>query len=243
MTARHCISTTAWCHWLLFVLHVMALVTGSGHMAVFVCPKRMRRSFLIGLLAVRPFRCNDGMEIRKTLFAGSLFLVGAICGFALAVYRTSFPTESVEVAPGTEAISVLEEEVMSLIYTTEALTFGAQRSQPGGRFAVQITFSDGRSAQQCIASPDLAGSLTALSTIVARRQIQLQRVETEFPRKLGTLEIRDRMVGESSRPIEILTDANRNTLAARYEGAVIEIENPPSTFLQLEGGCQALGLQ
>lgn len=99
-----------------------------------------------------------------------------VFGLALGVGLTSWLTKQGSVfraeapSPGQEVFGVADEEVLSLTYNTERLTFTAQRSRPNDRFAVQVTYSDGKAAQQCIASPNLEGHLPTLTKLVVKRE-------------------------------------------------------------------------
>ena len=101
------------------------------------------------------------------------------------------------IAPGGEAFSVLQEEVMSITFSTSEYKLTAQRATPGAPFAVQSTFADGRNSQRCQSSPDLAGQLARLTTFTVKRQIAPERLAAEFPTPLGNLDIQDRILPET----------------------------------------------
>ena len=172
-----------------------------------------------------------------------VFFAGLLAGASLAHFgikglASSYDNKKIE--QNTDIISILDEEIMSLTYRTGALTLTAQRSRPADRFAVQVTFSNGRTPQQCMSSPDLAGQLAGFSTITAKRRVQAGQVKTEFPIQLGTLEIKDRMVGEVLPSMALRTNANRTAVAVSYDGNVAEISTRINAFTKLEAGCDTL---
>ncbi len=172
-----------------------------------------------------------------------IFLAGLISGAGLTHLANKVEGAShtsLNIAPDTEIFSVLDEEVMSLTYKTAALTLSAQRSKPAEAFAVQVTFSDGRKPQQCLASPDLAGQLLKFSTITAKRKVLAQQIEKEFPHQLGTLEIRDRMLVETAPLMTLHTTADRKVVVVSYDGHAAEISTPIAAFAKLEAGCKTL---
>ncbi|PKO33720.1 MAG: hypothetical protein CVU34_12295 [Betaproteobacteria bacterium HGW-Betaproteobacteria-7] len=145
-----------------------------------------------------------------------------------------------KIAADSEIISILSDEVMTLTYRTEALTLTAQRSKPADQFAVQITFADGRKPRQCLASPDLGGLLTSLSTFTAKGQIQVPQFDAEFPRMLGTLEIRDRIDTAPPPAMVFRTTADKMAVALSYDGHAAEVGTSIDEFAKLEGGCETL---
>lgn len=172
----------------------------------------------------------------------SAFAAGLACGTLGFKLVAQQPPGLANVAPGTEVVSVLEEEVMSVVFRTDKMTFTAQRSKPKVSFAVQITYADGRPAQQCQASSNLAGHLGAYSTIKAKHQLaSQQQAERDFPIQLGTLELRDRMKDEPSTVIRLRASSDRKALAALDENVAVEVANLGSTFAALEDGCRLLG--
>jgi hypothetical protein len=171
----------------------------------------------------------------------STFAAGLACGVLGFMLIAQQPTGLATVEPGTEVVSILEEEVMSVVFRTDKMTFTAQRSKPGASFAMQITYADGRPAQQCQVSSNLAGQLGAYSTIKAKHQFaSQQQAERDFPVQLGTLELRDRMKDEPSTVIRLRTSSDRNALAALYENVAVEVTTPGNAFASLEDGCRLL---
>lgn len=181
--------------------------------------------------------------IKRYGLFGLVFVVGLFSGVGFTQLGKNdlvAASPDREIVAGTEIISILDDEVMSLNYRTNALTLTAQRSKPADRFAVQVTFANGRKPQQCLVSPDLAGLLPTFSNIVAKRQIQSQRFEAEFPQILGTLEIKDRIVAEAPPAMVFRTTEKRSAIAASYDGYAAEVGTSINAFVKLEGGCEAL---
>lgn len=170
---------------------------------------------------------------------GLIILMAILTGTALIYLRGAAGTPQV-IAPGTEAFSVLQDELMSLTFSTSGYTLTAQRSTPGAPFAVQITFADGRNSQQCQASPDLAGQLESLTIFTVKRQIAPQRLEVDFPTPLGLLDIRDRILPETPTALAFRASKDRNAVALAYEGDSVEVSTPATAFAKFDGGCKAL---
>jgi hypothetical protein len=170
----------------------------------------------------------------------STFATGLACG-VFGVMFAQYQTSVIKVEPQAESISVLEDEIMSIIFRTDKMTFVAQRSMPGGEFAVQTTYADGRDIQQCRVSSDLAGQLSNYSTITTQHQLQsIQHAEKDFPIKLGILELRDRMENAPAIVIQLRTNSDRKFLAALYDDVAVEVTNPEIAFSNLEKGCDFL---
>ncbi|PHP89912.1 hypothetical protein CFB52_006935 [Burkholderia sp. AU18528] len=173
-------------------------------------------------------------------------LVGLLAGFGWRSVA-DWTDSPIRIDPGTDLLSVLPDEVMSLTFTTAALTLTAQRSQRAARFAVQVTYADGRAPRQCVASPDLAAHLESLSTIVAQRQVDLADVAREFPRQIGRLDIRGRIASEPP-PVVFLGAADSDAVAvavdglwAGHGGYAAVVRSPSRAALAaLAGGCDTL---
>ncbi|WP_256975995.1 hypothetical protein [Burkholderia sp. AU28863] len=174
-------------------------------------------------------------------------LVGLLAGFCWRSVA-DWTDSRIRIDPGTELFGVLPDEVMSLTYTTAALTLTAQRSQPAARFAVQVTYADGRAPRQCMASADLAAHLGPLSTIVAQRQVDLADLAREFPRQIGRLDIRDRIASEPPPSLVFLAAADSDavavtvdSLSAGHGGYAAVVRSPlPAALAALAGGCDTL---
>lgn len=172
-----------------------------------------------------------------------VFFAGLLAGASLThfgIKGLASSSDNKKIVQDTDIISILDAEIMSLTYRTAALTLTAQRSRPAERFAVQVTFTNGRTPQQCMSSPDFAGQLSSFSTITAKRWVQAGQAKTEFPIQLGTLEIKDRMLTEALPPMTFHANANRTAVAVSYDGNVAEISTRINAFTKLEAGCDAL---
>ena len=170
-----------------------------------------------------------------------VFAAGLACGVLGSILVAHHRTDVASVESGSEAISILEEEVMFVAFRTDKMTFTAQRSKPEASFAVQITYADGRPAQQCQASSNLAGHLADYSTITVKHQIaSQQQAERDFPFPMGTLELRDRTEEPGGAVIRLRASSDRKALAALYENVAVEVTNPGSAFAKLEDGCRQL---
>jgi hypothetical protein len=149
------------------------------------------------------------------------------------------PTE-VHIAPGTEVLSVQQDKIRKLTYKTGLMTLTATRLSEAGPFSVGVAYNDGRAAQQCQATPDLAGLLPALARITAKRQLAPQQAQAEFPLQLGTLVLEDQLRTEPIDPFVVRTKPDHSAVALLFSGTVIEAATAPATFARLEQGCAAL---
>lgn len=129
---------------------------------------------------------------------------------------------------------------MQISLLTPDMTVTAQRNKIGAPFAVQTTFADGRTAQQCRAAPDLAGRLHPLSRLVAERQIDLSDLDSEFPILLGILDIRTAVLAEPMAPMIVRTDRNQTAVAVAYGGFAARLTMPVKTLDELRGVCNGM---
>lgn len=173
---------------------------------------------------------------------GLMLLTAILTGIGY-IYSHGLPgiPQRHEIAPGTEAFSVLPEEIMSLTFSTAGYKLNAQRSRPGAPFAVQITFANGRNLEQCQVSPDLAGQLEKLTTITVTRQLVPARLEVDFPTPIGLVEIRDRILPETLTALAFRASKDRSAVALSYEDYAVEVSTPATAFAKFDGGCKALG--
>jgi hypothetical protein len=116
----------------------------------------------------------------------------------------------------------------------------AQRSRKGTSFEVLSTFADGRPAQRCSVSADLAGRLDHLTTLIARRSLSLDQREQEFPKQLGVIEIRDAVIGEPAGPVLVFTNKNRTAIAVILEGNAAEVTLQATELDWLKTACSRL---
>lgn len=159
----------------------------------------------------------------------------ALC--ELALLR---PYAKSRVGPGTEFLAVLDDEVMSLTYSTEGLTLTAQRSRPADRFAIQVTYADGRPPQQCVSTPDLAGQLAQLSSFTAKGSVPADQLESEYPVRLGKLALKDRMLIEAPPELDFRTNRDQARVVVSFGGDSVEVDTPVAAFSELRAGCEAL---
>lgn len=169
------------------------------------------------------------------------FVFGLALGAGLTLWLTRqgsvFRAE--EPSPGQEIFGVVDEEVLSLTYSTERLTFTAQRSRPNDRFAVQLTYADGKAAQQCLASPALEGHLPALTKLVVKRVVPMDQVAAQHPIRLGTLQLKDSVVSEPISAMEFRSAPDGRWAAVSYGGSFFETTIPVATLAALESVCKA----
>jgi len=174
---------------------------------------------------------------------GLVFVAGLLAGTVLDQLgngRWPVDDRQRQISPGSEIRSILDDEVMLLSYRSASLTLTAQRARPGDRFALQVSHADGRPAEQCLVSPDLAGLLPGFSTLVAGQEIEAARLSSEFPLRLGSLEIRDRIDNEPMPPMNFFTTAERTAVALVGDGYSVEVATSGKAFDKLAGGCKTL---
>ena len=179
----------------------------------------------------------------KCLSIMCVFVAGLASGAIGAAYVFEHSTPFV-FGRGDEAVSIVDDEVMSVIFMADMMTFTAQRSIPGATFAVQASYADGRQNQQCTMSPDLSGQLHAFATLTVKHQIfSLDRVERDFPIVLGTLQLGTRVKVDPLDSYLFRASADRKAVVAIYDGAAIEVTTPATAFQNLEKGCGFLGIR
>lgn len=133
-------------------------------------------------------------RIRRWAVWLAVFLIGPLAGAGIAtvVRNAGEPVQAAgKIEPGSEVFSIAADEILSLSYGTDELTLIVQRTKQTDRFAVQVTYADGRPAQQCIASPDLARQLASFTLLVAKRQVPMGRLAADYPKRSGVVEIKD----------------------------------------------------
>jgi hypothetical protein len=146
----------------------------------------------------------------------------------------------VSIAPGTEMLSVQAEGIRSVSYRTGSMTLTARRRAGIAPFSVEVIYADGRSAQHCEATRDLAGLLPGLVTITAKRQLTQRQASAEFPVQLGTLVLQDQIASEPIDPLVVRTTRDRSKIAIVFSGSAVEPTTSPAAFAKLEKGCAAL---
>ncbi len=150
-------------------------------------------------------------QLKRYGLTAVIFTSGLMAGVIMqAVMAESAGGGALE--PGTPIIDLQADAVMTLSYTTAALTMSAQRSQQAAQFAVQLTYADGRPARHCAASPTLDGHLGELVALTAVRPVPIEVVRSDFPARLGVLELRGANAD---------TGKGAMTLHARRDGGAI----------------------
>ena len=173
----------------------------------------------------------SNVRIRLGMLAGA-------CAIGAAVLAISTRSRQPEVRPGTAVLALQQEGIRSITYRAGAMTLTAHRisAEP---FAVQVAYSDGRAAENCQASQDLAGLLPDLGEIDARRQLTPKQLASEFPIDAGTVEMEDN-VDEPIPPLAVRMALNRSAVAVVYSGQAVEVNVSPEVFEKLAKGCAAL---
>ena len=172
------------------------------------------------------------------------FLTTAAVGLALAVgyaggyYRAT--AHGIAIAPGSTLVSMADDTVSYLSFTSKAWAFTAQRSRAGGDYLVQATFADGRPAQQCTAAANLNGLLANFTELTARRALAHPTQSlAEFPVDMGFLDVRTANI-EPQEPLLLATNREGNALAVKTYGYAAEITLPVAVIRTLEQGCPAV---
>jgi hypothetical protein len=168
-----------------------------------------------------------------------LILVACAAAGAAVWTLNSKPRHSV-IRPGSAAFSVADDGIRRITYRTGAMTLTARRAAAGG-FDVEVRYGDGREAQRCTSSPDLAGMLPGLAEITAKRELTPEQAAAEFPVPVGVLELEDQIAAEPIPPFTVRGSSARSSIALVYGDTAFEAALPPETFARLESGCSALG--
>jgi len=163
-------------------------------------------------------------------------LSGLIGGYALAL----IPERERISEPGGEYMSMPDEELRLLTYSTKTMTLTVQRSQPRTPFLVQATFTDGRPAQRCTASPDLAGQLHVFTHLVTKRGLTIDQLDKEFPVQHGVLDLRGQISPEPGGPFLVYTNQEGKSAIIVSYGSAVELTIPLAAFKWLEAGCAEL---
>jgi hypothetical protein len=150
-------------------------------------------------------------------------------------------TRPAQVRPGSTAFAVAQDGVKRLTYQTSSMKLTAKRMGGSGAFEIRTEHSDGRPAQQCSSSSDLAGMLPGLVEITAKRELTQQQAAAGFPVQVGTLVLEDQIANEPIAPFVVRASRDHSAIALVYAGTAIEADISPAMFARLEGGCAALG--
>jgi hypothetical protein len=172
--------------------------------------------------------------MRPLLIGAGLFAAGLAAHAALA---PSPAQPQAGIRAGATLAGFMPDEVMSLTWVTSWGMTTAQRSVTSAAFQMLSTFADGRTAQHCTASPDMAGRLAELSVVTAKRALSPAQREREFPALLGVMAIRDAAISESGGPVLVFTNLDRTAVAAVRDGRAAEVTLPAAELRWLETAC------
>ncbi|MBE1237296.1 hypothetical protein IHV25_06510 [Phaeovibrio sulfidiphilus] len=166
------------------------------------------------------------------LFLGLLlFLAGALYGSWIVLNPKPFVYQ-----PGDHLAEFGQEDTMVVAISDESLNLTAQRSVPNDPFSVLITYSNGDAPRRCRVNPDLSGLLDSLTLIVARKNVELDLFQTDYPVFLGYLELKKEAVDLFS-PLYTLRRSPDGRVALQTFTSVAEIEIPAETFERLKTLC------
>jgi hypothetical protein len=167
-------------------------------------------------------------------------LAAACAAVIAAVVAVGGNSAQVSIAPGTAVLSVQDAAIRTLSYRTGTMALTARRSASMGAFTVEVTYTDGRPAQQCEAARDLTGLLPELVKITVKRQLTPQQALAEFPVQLGTLVLEDQIASEPINPFVVRATRDRSKVAMVFSGTAVEPTTSPAAFAKLDEGCAAL---
>jgi hypothetical protein len=172
--------------------------------------------------------------MRPLLFGAGLFAAG-LAAHAALVAPPAPPQASLRA--GATLAGFQPDDVISLTWVTSWGMTTAQRSVTSAAFQMLSTFADGRAAQRCTASPDMAGRLAELSVVTVRRELSPAQRERQFPTLLGVIEIRDAAISESGGPVLVFTNRDRTAVAAVRDGRAAEVTLPAAELRWMETAC------
>lgn len=175
--------------------------------------------------------------MKRLIYLALALAAGLVAGYVLAFSHMGEKDDSI--APGTAIMSIADDYILMLSYTSGAGTVTAQRSKRGGVFAVQATNAFDRPTQRCTAPPDLAGQLATFSSFTAKRQMSLEERHEEFPVYMGRLIVQSASE-EPDEPMMVFTNKSRTSVAFIFHGHAAEMTVPLSAFKTLEAACAEL---
>jgi hypothetical protein len=181
---------------------------------------------------------RSSLSVRPLIFGTGLFVTGLAVGAALASWAST--PAHMDIREGAALASFFPDAVMSLSYASLGGMTTAQRSAPGTPFQVLSTFADGRPAQRCSTSVDMAGHLGNLTTLTVQRSLSLDQREGEFPVQLGVVEVRDAVIGEPSGPVLVFTNKDRTAIAVILDGLAPEVTLQAKELEWLKTPCSGL---
>jgi hypothetical protein len=178
------------------------------------------------------------LRIRPLIFGAGLFVAGVAVGTALAGWASS--PRHADLREDATLVSFLPENVMSLSYASSGGMATLQRSTPGVPFQVLSTFADGRPAQRCSTSADMAGHLNNLAALTVRRKLSLEQREGEFPVQLGVIEVRDAIISQPPGPVLVFTSKDKTAIAVVLDGRAAEVTLQAEELAWLKTPCSEL---
>jgi hypothetical protein len=166
-------------------------------------------------------------------------IVAAACAAALlATTVIGKRSAKVTIAPGTVVLDVQASEIEALSYLSGDVVLKAHRIAPAGPLSIETVHAG--KMEKCQASPDLSGLLPQLTRAKALRQLTPEKADIEFPVKLGTLQLEDRIKAEPMPPLTVRTRSDRSAIALVYDEVAIETDMAPGVFAKLGTGCSTL---
>jgi len=174
-------------------------------------------------------------SMRTPLLGAGIF--GAGIALATALVARPAPPHA-EMSSGTP-LGFVPDDVLSFTYVTPWGMTTAQRSLQTAAFEMLSTFADGRKAQRCAASADMAGRLAELSVLAVKRTLALKQREREFPALLGVIEIRNAAISEPAGPVVAYANWDRSAVAVVVDGRAAEVTLPAAELRWLETACAA----
>jgi hypothetical protein len=180
------------------------------------------------------------MNIWKKLAAA--ILIGFASGVALTIWcmheQRWLPGDA-DLEVGASLFKTGPDEVLSFSYSAGAMIYTAQRSASAIPFVTQVTYTDERPFQRCIATPDLAGALTpiALATITAKADQHDSKIV--HAKMLGLLELQDVVIGDPNYPWVLFTAEGEPSVLVRQGDTLFKTSIQLATIKKIEAGCSA----
>ena len=167
-------------------------------------------------------------------------IIAASAAALVAVTTIGIRPVRVEIVPGNVVPGSQASDIEALTYLNDSMMFKARRTGPSGPFTVRISYNDGRAPQQCMASLDLDEVLHRMVHAQVKRQLSPRQAEAEFPVKLGTLQLEDRISRAPMPAFTVRTRKDQPAIALIYDQVAVETSTPPEVFTKLGVGCTAL---
>lgn len=181
------------------------------------------------------------MNLGKIGRVAFLIGVGLVSGVGLTILsmdESGWWQKDSRTEPGTSLFEADPAEVRLLTFSTDTMMLTAQRSKPGVRLAIQVTYTDDRPPLHCISSPDLDGVLSSLAVTKVKKRVNRKEIKTNYPIKLGYLEFQDEVIGEPIEPWTLFTTHDRSVIVVDQPSVTFETDISPTIIKRLESGCQ-----